>query len=181
MYFRFASVLATLLMTSLPQTASAVSMDNASFEVGTGARVRMVRLGVQSDFERKWFVSNGRHLGGYWDATIAQWRGSAYQNVHGQHQNISNIGIKPVFRYQRDDGLGWYVEGGIGANLLSKRYDNDGHELSTLFQFSDHLGAGYVFQNRWQAALKIEHFSNGGIKKPNGGVNFLILKLARPF
>ena len=77
--------------------------------------------------------------------------------------------------------MGWYVEGGIGAALLSERYDNDDNRLSTLFQFSDHVGAGYAFQNKWDVALNVEHFSNGGIKSPNIGVNFLILNAARPF
>ena len=181
MYLKIAPVLVAMLITSLPQTAGAVSLDNASLEFGTGARVRMVRLAVQSDFESKWFVGNGRHLSGYWDASLAQWRGSAYQNIKGQHQNITNIGLKPVFRYQRDDGMGWYAEGGIGVNLLSERYDNDDNRLSTLFQFSDHIGGGYVFPNQWEVGMKIEHFSNGGIKSPNSGANFLMLKVARPF
>jgi len=156
-------------------------IDRASFEIGGGKKVQMVRFGVQSDWSRRWFQSNGYHLGGYWDASIAQWRGTAYRDVRGQHQNITNIGFTPVFRYQRDDLKGWYGEGGIGVNLLSELYNNDGNRLSTAFQFGDHIGAGYVFDNQWEVGMKIQHFSNASIKKPNSGANFLQLKISRRF
>ena len=55
---------------------------------------------------------------------------------------------------------------------LSKFYNNDGHRLSTLFEFGDHIGIGYVFKNHWEIGAKIEHFSNGGYSEPNSGVNF---------
>ncbi|WP_198420801.1 acyloxyacyl hydrolase [Massilia atriviolacea] len=161
--------------------ASDKLIDHASLEVGGGAKVQMVRFGVQKDWSQRWFQSNGTHISGYWDASIAQWRGNAYQNVDGQHQNITNIGFTPVFRFQADDLTGWYGEAGIGLNLLSKRYDNDSNYLSTAFQFGDHIGTGYVFANGWDVGMKIQHFSNGGYKKPNSGVNFLVLKASRTF
>lgn len=168
-------------LASSPAMAADPMFDSASLEFGTTSKARMVRLGVQSQWEKQWFVSNGTHLSGYWDLSLAQWRASAHRNIPGEHQNITNLGFTPVFRFQADNKLGWYAEGGIGLNLLSKRYDNDGSELSTHLQFGDHVGAGYVFANRWDVGMKIQHFSNGGYKKPNGGVNFLILKAARPF
>ncbi len=178
------SLLLTLAATATlagPACAADKLIDHASLEIGGGAKVQMVRLGLQSDWDRRWFQSNGWHLGGYWDASLAQWRGNAYRDVDGQHQNITNIGFTPVFRYQRDDLRGWYAEGGIGVNLMSELYNNDSNRLSTAFQFGDHVGAGYVFANRWEAGIKIQHFSNGGFKKPNSGVNFLVLKMSRSF
>lgn len=141
----------------------------------------MLRFAVQSDWSRRWFQSNGTHLSGYWDASLALWRANAYQGHQGWHQNIVNLGMTPVFRFQADNMKGWYLEGGIGANLLSRRYDNDGSELSTHFQFGDHVGAGYVFDKQWEIGMKYQHFSNGGYKRPNGGVNFLIVKASRRF
>ena len=175
--------LATLVavIVSFPATAADTIFDSASLEFGTTSKARMVRVGAQSQWEKQWFVSNGTHLSGYWDLSLAQWRGTAYRNIPGEKLNITNLGFTPVFRFQADNKLGWYAEGGIGLNLLSKRYENDGSELSTHFQFGDHVGAGYVFANRWEVGMKVQHFSNGGYKKPNGGVNFLFLKAARPF
>ena len=156
-------------------------IDSASLEYGSTSKARIARLGVQKQWEKRWFVSNGTHLSGYWDLSLAQWRATAHRNIPGERQDITNLGFTPVFRFQSDNKLGWYAEGGIGLNLLSERYDNDGSELSTHFQFGDHIGTGYVFANGWDVGMKIQHFSNGGFKKPNGGVNFLILKAARAF
>lgn len=156
-------------------------VDSASFEFGSGDKVRMGRLAVQKNWDSRWLASNGRHLGGYWDLSAAYWRGTAYRNVPGQHQNLAVIGITPVLRYQRDDKLGWYVEGGIGANLFSELYDNSDNQLSTAFQFGDHLGIGYVTPTKWDLGLKIQHYSNASIKRPNDGVNFLVLSARYQF
>ena len=178
--WRALALLATLLM--LPQASAADNLiDRVSLEAGSGTSVVMVRLGVQRNFTSRWFVSNGTHLGGYWDASLAQWRGNKYRNIRGQHQNITNIGLTPVFRLQADNLRGWYAEGGIGVNWLSDHYDNSSNQLSTKFQFGDHIGTGYVFDNGWDVGVKLQHFSNGGIKRPNSGVNFVLIKAARSF
>lgn len=164
-----------------PGFAADRQVDSAAFEVGTGSKVQMVRFSAQSDWSQRWFASNGTHLSGYWDTNLAQWRGNAYQNKPGQKQNITVIGVTPVFRFENDDKKGWYGEGGIGVSLLSKLYDNDDNRLSTHFQFADHIGAGYVFDNHWEVGMKIQHYSNGGYKKPNSGVNWLVAKASYHF
>lgn len=171
----------SLLLVALPGIALAASVDTASVEAGSGAKVQMVRFGVQKEWKNKYFQSNGSHVAAYWDFSIAQWRGTAHNNINGQHQHITDIGVTPTFRLRNDSLKGWYAEAGIGYHLLSELYNNDSNRLSTAFQFGDHLGAGYVFDSGWELGMKIQHFSNGGIKKPNSGVNFFMLKLARPF
>lgn len=156
-------------------------IDSVSFEYGAGSKVNMVRAGVQSDWDVRWLARNGRHLSGYWDTTLSYWRGDAHRGISGQHQNIVNIGFTPVFRYQRDDKLGWYAEAGIGANLLSETYNNGDDKLSTAFQFGDHVGIGYVMRNKWELGLKYQHFSNGSIKRPNTGVDYVVLKASYRF
>ncbi|MEO7577688.1 MAG: acyloxyacyl hydrolase [Massilia sp.] len=176
-----ACVLFALLAGAQCAHAADQLVDSASVEFGTGSKVQMVRVSAQSDWSARWFASNGTHLSGYWDANLAQWRGNAYQNKPGQHENITVIGFTPVFRFQADNKKGWYGEGGIGLTLLSKLYDNDDNRLSTHFQFGDHIGAGYVFDNKWELGAKIQHYSNGGYKKPNSGVNWLVVKAAYHF
>lgn len=151
-------------------------VDSASLEAGAGSKVQMIRIGVQQDWSKRWFESNGTHLSGYYDLSLAQWRGNAYRNVPGQHQNITVIGLTPVFRFERDDKKGWYGEAGIGVNLMSQLYDNDDNRLSTSFEFGDHIGTGYVFDNKWELGAKIQHYSNGGIKHPNSGVNWFVVR-----
>jgi hypothetical protein len=141
-------------------------IDSASFEYGSGPKVDMGRIAVQKNWDARWFAS---------DLAASWWRGTAYRNVPGDHQNLAVVGFTPVVRYQRDDKLGWYAEAGIGANLFSELYNNDGHELSTAFQFGDHIGIGYVTPNQWEFGLKFQHFSNASIKRPNSGANFLVV------
>jgi lipid A 3-O-deacylase len=164
-----------------PAFAADTLADSAAVEFGTGGKVQMLRFSVQENWKRSWFESNGTHLSGYWDANLAQWRGNAYQNRPGEHQNLTVVNLTPVFRFERADKKGWYGEAGIGVSLLSKLYDNDDNRLSTHFQFGDHIGAGYVFDNKWELGAKIQHYSNGGYKKPNSGVNWLVVKVARHF
>jgi lipid A 3-O-deacylase len=169
------------LLPSLQAHATGWTPDSISLEAGRGAKVAMARLALQSRWEKRWFQRDGKHIGGYWDLSFARWRGNAFRDIPGQHQYLSDIGLTPVLRYQADDGKGWYTEGGIGIHRLSELYDNDNRELATRFQFGDHIGAGYVFRNGWDAGVKLQHFSNGGIKRPNSGINFLVFKVARAF
>jgi hypothetical protein len=179
---KIGKIAAALAALTMSQASSAQSwLDSASLELGAGDQVQMLRFGVQKDWNAHWLASNGRHLGGYWDANIAYWRGTDFKHMSDHNQNLAVIGITPVFRYQNDNKLGWYGEAGIGASLFSELYDNAGNHLSTAFEFADHVGVGYVLDNKWDVSARIQHYSNGGIKHPNSGVNWLVLRVARPF
>jgi hypothetical protein len=132
------------------------------------------------NWQKSWFASNGYHLSGYWDANLAQWRGNAHQNVSGRHQNITVVGVTPVFRYERADKRGWFAEAGIGVSLFSELYNNDDNRLSTAFQFADHSAPATCSQQvgtrRQDPALP-----NGGIKQPNSGVNLFLVKATYRF
>jgi hypothetical protein len=162
-------------------STASYAVDSASLEFGSGDQTKMVRVGAQWKWDKQWWRSNGTHIGGYWDLTLAQWRGDRFRNVPGNKQNITVLGITPVFRLQSDNLKGFYAEVGIGAHLLSELYDNDGKQLSTSFQFGDHIGLGYVLRNNADISVKIQHFSNGSIKKPNDGVNFAVVRVSYPF
>ncbi|MFX7849766.1 acyloxyacyl hydrolase, partial [Acinetobacter baumannii] len=68
----------------------------------------MLRLGLQSYWAKQWFASNGTHLGGYWDATLAEWQENRFQSISDNKQNLTDIGITPVFRFQNDSKKGLY-------------------------------------------------------------------------
>jgi hypothetical protein len=157
------------------------AVDSASLEIGTGNHTDVVRVGAQWQWKRQWWKSNGTHLGGYWDVSLAQWRGNRFEDNPGNSQNITDFGVTPVFRFQRDSLKGPYAEAGIGAHYLSEQYNNAGRQLSTNFQFGDHIGVGYVFQSNLDLGLRVQHFSNGGIREPNSGVNFAFLRLSYRF
>jgi lipid A 3-O-deacylase len=180
MYVKTLAALAAML-TTIPGLAAGIDVDRISIEAGGGAKVQMVRAGMEWDLDKRWFKSEERHLGMFLDLNLAQWRGNAYRNVPGVHQNLTVIGFTPTFRYQRNEKKGLFAEFGLGYHLLSHLYNNDDNRLSTAFQFGDHLGVGYIFDNGWEATVKAQHYSNGSIKQPNSGVNFVVVKLARPF
>jgi lipid A 3-O-deacylase len=108
------------------------------------------------------------------------WRLSAYENVQGRNKNIAVIGFTPVLRYQSDSKLGLYGEIGVGVNLLSTLYKNEDKELSTAFQFGDHIGVGYTTA-KWDFGLRFQHYSNASIKSPNAGANWVVAKAAYRF
>ena len=171
--------LAALALVGLQSPSYAV--DSTSVEVGAGEKVQLLRLGAQWDWKDvAWWQSNGTHIGGYWDLSVAEWQENKYNNTNTQ-KRLTNIGFTPVFRFQRDDKRGFYVEGGVGINLFSELYNNNGKQLSTAFQFGDHVGGGYVFANGVDVGIKLQHFSNGGIKEPNAGQNFAVLKVGYHF
>ncbi len=173
------ALLGAALALLMSQSASAA--DSASAEFATGNKTKMARIGLQWDWNKQWMQSNGTHVGGYWDATLAQWRGNKFQGTDGAYQNLIDIGITPVFRFQSDSRKGLYAEGGIGIHLLSGLYDNNGRKFPTVLQFGDHIGVGYVTESGVDISLKIQHFSNGSIKRPNPGVNYAVLKVGYAF
>ncbi|MDB5854546.1 MAG: acyloxyacyl hydrolase [Herminiimonas sp.] len=174
-------VIAASLHLSPSIAADSIMPSSYSAEFAAGNRTQAARVGAQWKWERSWWNSNGTRIGGYWDADIARWHGTRNDNIPDKVQNLWEIGVTPVFRFERDTGLGPYAEAGIGAHLLSAKYSNNGRQLSTHFQFGDHIGVGYVFSNRLDLGLRFQHFSNGGIEQPNSGVNFATLRASYAF
>ncbi len=158
-----------------------MAADSVSLEAGSGNETRVVRVGAQWAWDTKWDISSKLKLSGYWDLSLAYWHGSRHKDNPNSDQNLGAIGITPVFRLMRQEGYGSYIEFGVGGpHLLSERYDNNRRQLSTHLQFGSHLGIGHVFPNKLDAAIRYQHYSNASIKKPNDGVNLLILRLSYP-
>lgn len=168
---------ASLALVSLPMTVHAA--DSYSLVAGSGNKTDMARVAAQWKWKSRWGESDGAHIGGYWDLNLAHWRGHRHRGIDGHRQDLTVAGITPVFRLQNDDLQGWYAEAGIGLHLVSGLYDNNDRQLSTKFQFGDHIGIGYVV-NKLDIGLQFQHFSNASIRQPNDGVNFLNLRLAYP-
>lgn len=156
-------------------------VDSVSLEAGGGEHVQVVRFSAQKDWNKNWLATSGYHLSGYWDANVAYWRANDWLDVSGNRKNLAVIGITPVFRWEADDKLGFYADAGIGAALFSSVYRNTHRQLSTAYEFADHVGVGYVFANKWEVGARLQHYSNGGIKHPNGGVNLFLVKAAYHF
>ena len=156
--------------------APAHAIDGVAFEIGGGDGVDMARVGVQWDWKKRWFQTPNWHLGGYWDVAVGYWhRGDVRPS---EHEDIYEIGVTPVFRIQPNALAGPYVEAAIGFHLLSHSSIGD-RRMSTMFQFGDHIGAGYRFgpKGSYDLGYRFQHLSNASIKRPNPGINFHQIRL----
>jgi hypothetical protein len=75
-----------------------------------------------------------------------------------------------------------FLEGAIGFHLLSD--DNFGDkDLGAQFAFGDHIAAGIRFGDRHahELSLKLQHFSNAGLRDENPGVNFGMVRYGYHF
>ncbi len=147
-----------------------MSWDGISIETGRATRTEMTRIAVQRQWQQRWLQGEHGHVGGYWNLGVAQWD---RETTPGQHAQIYEFGLTPVFRFQGNDLRGFYLEGGIGAHLLSSTQLGD-KPFSTLFQFGEHLGLGYRLGDRGSMDIgyRYQHLSNAGIKRPNSGIEF---------
>jgi len=176
----FAAAIALLGAASQVHAAGPLGVDGFSVEGGTGNSSQIARLAAQWDWNQAWLPWASRHVNGYWDVSVAQFRMNRYKNTN-EEKNLYDIGLTPVFRWEADNKRGLYLEGGVGVHLMSHLYDNAGRRFSTAFEFGDHLGAGYVFNNGLDLGVRLQHFSNGGIKSPNSGANFAVARVAYRF
>lgn len=164
---------------------SADAVDAISVTGGTGAAnssgdgTRLARVGLQWNWDRRWFEGGSWHLGGFWDAEVGYWERDA---APGQNADLFEVGLTPVFRYQRNDLSGPYIEGGIGAHFLSQTSLGD-KTFSTSFQFGSHIGVGYRFgaHNAFDISYAYQHLSNASIKTPNDGIDFHEIRLQYHF
>jgi len=128
--------------------------------------------------ERDWGVVTG-----YWEASFGRWSSRAADGVHSTAW-VTQFGVTPVLRlHPRGWQQGWFVEAGIGANLVTPLYRSRDKRFSTKFNLGDHVAVSREFgaKREHEIALRFQHFSNGGIEHPNPGENFVQLRYLRRF
>ncbi|CAN5503278.1 acyloxyacyl hydrolase [soil metagenome] len=176
---------------ALGNTAQAQSTDSAwvpsrfLVEYGhndRGPATNVGRLGVIWPFDVSWNPWGNANLTAYGEATVGRFetRSSPERGKRG----VTQLGLTPVLRlYPWGGTAGTFFEAGIGANVFLPKYKAGVHEFSTEYQFGDHLGMGWRFGTAAadEVALRFEHFSNGSIKEPNPGENFIQLRYSRGF
>jgi len=175
-----AASLAALSLSALSALAPAAATpslqpDRVFLQQADSARSRSSTAGLIWDlaWTRDW---GGGQLSSYVEAAIARW---SVENAEGGRDTaaVTQVGLTPVLRWQAE-GSPWFVEGGIGLNLIGPTYRAGRKRFSTAFNFGDHLAVGRGFGpgQRQELALRLQHFSNAGIKKPNPGEDFVQLR-----
>ncbi|KQV91750.1 hypothetical protein ASC87_06665 [Rhizobacter sp. Root1221] len=152
-------------------------------QLGVAEHASAAVVGAVWDWSWQRDVGWGR-LTGYWDISFGRWASDSADRTTSSHAWVTQLGITPVVRlYPRGPGPGWYLEGGIGANVLLPIYRTEDKRFSTSFNFGDHLALGRTFGDRGEhdVAVRFQHFSNAGIKEPNPGEDFLQLRYSHRF
>ncbi len=156
--------------------ARSVYVQGSWAEHGTDAAT----LGITLPWEHWQTNLWGGQVRGHWDAYVTR---LSFDGARS-YDNTWLFGIVPTLRWRPDAGHSpWFVEAGIGATYMMRRYVTVDKEFSTSFNFASHLGVGYQFgdQRRHEVQLRVEHISNAGIKHPNPGENFAQLRYAYHF
>jgi lipid A 3-O-deacylase len=187
--------LLTLLLALLGAAAQIVQADEADeadeadkavdaaghFFVQAGAAEDAQTLVVGATRPWRWHraFAAGR-ASGHWEASFGGW---SSELGGGERSNawVTQLGLTPVLRWHpRAWGERGFIEAGIGANLLLPIYRSRDKRFSTAFNFGDHLAVGWHVGDRRQheLSLRLQHFSNAGIRRPNPGEDFVQLRWA---
>lgn len=140
----------------------------------------LARFGLR----RTWFSRNDDRSWnrlGYWEFAVGGWHWEDERTPpRGSKDGLLEIAATPIFRFERlpaaASGARPFVEAGIGVHLISEKLVSS-RDMSSNLHFGSLLGAGWYFgrQDRFELALRIQHLSNAGLKKPNPGINFAVL------
>ena len=146
-------------------------------QVGRTSNATTLGLGLQWNWSRSWRLGEHGRLSGYNNVLLGRWRVD-----DGASAIVTQVGFTPAFRFwPRSAAHGWFFEGGIGANWLTPLYRTRDKRFSTAFNFGDHLAVGHRSALLgWEWSLRVQHFSNAGIREPNPGENFVQLRLVVP-
>ena len=170
------------VVASAPVLAAGWQPDSGFLQFGaTENDTRAFTAGFGWDWPRTrpWW---GGELGGYWEVALSHW--STPGPSGRQSAVVTQFGVKPALRWRPSGGASpWFVEGGIGFTVMTPVYENKDKRFSTAFNFADHVALGRSFgpAREHEVALRFEHFSNGGLRKPNPGENFYQLRYTRRF
>lgn len=159
--------------------AQRLAVDQVFIQAGVANGVNTIVVGAAKDWTWQRALGDGT-LTGYWEASIGRW----YSKVDDQERGstwVTQIGLTPVFRWgPHPSPTGWFMEAGVGANVLLPVFRSRDKQFSTAFNFGDHVAVGKRFgaNGEHEFALRLQHFSNAGIRRPNPGENFLQLRYA---
>lgn len=178
------ALLAGCVLASLTNVAAAQSSfapSGAFFQFGTAGSTRGFTSGLTWDWSRQWDFLGGK-IGGYWELSLSRW---SYPTMDGRSDAwLGQVGVMPTFRLRGAEGTSpWFVELGVGASVTTNVYQTQRKRFSTSFNFADRIGVGRNFgaTGQHEVSLRIEHYSNAGIKQPNPGENFAQLRYGYRF
>jgi hypothetical protein len=162
-------------------TKPAWAPDKWFVQAGVAEGTRMGAVGAmwQAPWLRDYEWGN---VTGYFELSLGRWVSHLDDGTRSSAW-VTQVGITPVLRWQPFRSSRWFTEAGIGVNLLDPIYRSSDKRFSTAFNFGDHVGIGVQFgeARAQELTLRLQHFSNAGIKDPNPGENFVQLRYSSRF
>ena len=115
---------------------------------------------------------------GFEEADLEYWNAPHQQHAPG---DMTTIGALAGCRFMSTSRVS--PEIGMGVRLLSHVQIVDDKRYSTAFQFQEMIGLRVRLDDdgKYFAGLRARHISNGSIKRPNAGINTLLLSVGMQF
>ncbi len=168
------------LMVGIACAAMSVVHGEESLSIGIGSgdeSATVYRLSAHKPFNSRWWQSDTGYLSGHHELSLSWWEGN--------ENSLGTLSYTPVLAYYRPLSQKHYilfVEAGVGVALLTDT-EFGRRDLSSNYQFEDLLGVGLLFgpESRHSLALRLMHYSNAGLKKPNNGMNLIFMNVTLGF
>lgn len=162
----------SMLSALATQAAAGEHRTFAHLQGGIAEDTHSLIIGASRDWQWEKQYRYG-HVSGQWQGEVGLW--------HSDRANSTQVGLTPALRWRpRAWREGWFLEGGIGLNVIFPKYGTRRKAFSTTFNFGDHIALGKRFgvrhQHEW--SIRVQHFSNARIEQPNPGENFLQFRYA---
>lgn len=125
----------------------------------------------------------GSQASAYWDLYATHLVSKGF-NSNSDDNHTWLVGLTPTLRVRFDEGRSpWFADAGVGVSYTDVLYRFQYKQFSTRFNFGSHVALGYTFgsQREQEVSLRLQHFSNAGIKDPNPGDTFVQLRYAHAF
>jgi len=148
----------------------------------------LVRQSVNGDYKR---TGVGLRFQPFWADNWGNWNATLRPEIEASHfryrgsrsgrSSLNQLGALASFRLSYGDAkIRPYLEAGLGGALFDHTSLGN-KKLSTAFQFSQYVGLGVEFVNRWYIGYQYSHYSNAGIKRPNNGLDLNQIVLGMRF
>ncbi len=146
--------------------------DSLTVQAGSGNEVDVVGVGFERPLADDCINSDRLRAGLLF--RLDEWHGHRQDG-----RNILDASVTPFARYELGRPLEKPVYGeiGIGAHLLSATRIDYQRQFSTAYQFGEFVGLStrYGERGEYQVGARLQHVSNGGIKRPNDGLTYGML------
>ncbi len=118
-------------------------------------------------------------IGSHVDVSLEYSLGRVTTRATADNQSLWHVGVTPIARWWFTSQTG--LELGIGANVFSGTWLGS-KRISTAYQFGDSIGLFHHFAaTPWTLGVRLTHYSNADIKRPNPGQDYVQLRASYDF